>query len=665
MQRSSCLRGAIFLFAAALLPLAAQTQFQKPTQEELKMTSDPAAPGAAAVYLDYKEIDNDPLHYRSIYSRIKVLTDKGKDLAIVDLPYVRGKYKITSISGRTIHPDGTVIPLTGKPEDLMTAKSGDREIARKVFTLPSVTVGSILEYRYQIGYDDSHYSSPYWDVQGKYFVHKAHYEFAPFENFMPHPTEHSSTILTDAKGNTVNSLVWWFNLPKGVNIVQMPDRYVLDVTDVPPAPDEEYMPPIESVLYKVVFYYENSPNAQQYWIDQSKAWSKEVDKYAEPSKALKDAAAGLVSAGDSDLVKAQKLYKAVEALDNTDYSRIMGASERKARKLKEARHAEDTWKQKSGSSEQIALLYLAMARAAGLSAFAVKVVDRDRAIFDASLMDMDQLDSTLVVVRANGKDNLLDPGEKMCTFGEVSWKHSDAGGVWQSPKGPGFMKTPSQVYPDNLLVRSGDVTLDASGGMTGYFTFTMRGQEALRWRQEALENSSDLKKAFDRWLQPTMPQGVEGHLDHFLGLDQPDSNLLAIVKVKGALGTSLPRRLLMPGLFFESRGTAPFVKEAKRTQPVDMQYAEEISDEVTYHLPQGYTVEGAPKDEQDLWQGHAQYIVKTRAAAGQITVARLLARAFDVAKPDEYQDLRGFYQKVAAADQSELVLSEGPAGKGN
>jgi hypothetical protein len=43
-----------------------------------------------------------------------------------------------------------------------------------------------------------------------------------------------------------------------------------------------------------------------------------------------------------------------------------------------------------------------------------------------------------------------------------------------------------------------------------------------------------------------------------------------------------------------------------------------------------------------------------------------LARAFTLAKPLEYQDLRGFYQKVAAADQQQLVLTAAPqAGKGN
>ena len=35
--------------------------------------------------LDIKQIANDPLHYQSYYARIKVLTEKGKELATVEL----------------------------------------------------------------------------------------------------------------------------------------------------------------------------------------------------------------------------------------------------------------------------------------------------------------------------------------------------------------------------------------------------------------------------------------------------------------------------------------------------------------------------------------------------------------------------------------------------
>ncbi len=154
----------VFSFAVLSVALSAcgfgQTQFKDPTQEELKMTSDPKAPGADAVYLNIEEATNDPLHYRAIYARIKVLTDKGKDLATVEVPYLRGNYKVNDVKGRTIHSDGTIIPLEGKPDDLLVAKKGDTEVGRKVFNLPGVEVGSILEYRYQIDYDDNLNSPP-------------------------------------------------------------------------------------------------------------------------------------------------------------------------------------------------------------------------------------------------------------------------------------------------------------------------------------------------------------------------------------------------------------------------------------------------------------------------------------------------------------------------
>src|SRR6202453_4363893 len=94
-------RVALFLAALACSPLL-RAQFQPPTAEELKMTEDPKAPGAAAVYLNVEEITDDPLHYHSFYARIKVLTEKGKELATVDLPYEGGGSKVTDVKARTI-----------------------------------------------------------------------------------------------------------------------------------------------------------------------------------------------------------------------------------------------------------------------------------------------------------------------------------------------------------------------------------------------------------------------------------------------------------------------------------------------------------------------------------------------------------------------------------
>jgi len=426
----------VLSFAAIALSLSScsfsQTQFKQPTPEELKMTSDPKAPGADAVYLNIEEVSNDPLHYETVYARIKVLTEKGKDMATVDVPYLRGGYKVADVKGRTIHADGQVIPLEGKPDDLLISKKGDREIGRKVFNLPSVEVGSILEYRYQIDHGD-YYTSPEWEIQKKYFVHSAHYQFSPFKTFMPGAHEASSNYLVDNRGRTVNTLIWWAKLPPGNSIQSNAGGYYsVDVTDVPPIPDEEYMPPINSFLYKVFFYYKSAGSAADFWVSEAKEWSKDVDKFAEQSKTIRDAVAGLIAPTDKEEDKARKLYAAVQALDNTDYSRKKGESELKQLKLKEAKHAEDTWKQKSGDSEDIAMLYLAMARSAGLTAYAIKVVSRSRGVFDVTYMDLGQLNDTLVLLSIDGKPVLADPGEKMCSFGTVNWRHSGAGGLRQS-----------------------------------------------------------------------------------------------------------------------------------------------------------------------------------------------------------------------------------------
>jgi hypothetical protein len=691
-RKDEFMRVSVFMRSLSLLlvvasPALIRAQFQPPTDEELKMTADPKAPGAAAVYLNVEEKTTDPLHNTSYYFRIKVLTEKGKELATVEVPYEKDKTAnfcyherrcpeqtrdIIELKGRTIHPDGTIIPLTGKPEDLVTSRNDEVEKGRRVFTLPSVEVGSILEYTYTIQLDDLLSHAPFWHVQRPYFVHQARYSFTPFKAFLPQNQEnaeaHHTNYLMDEHGDRINALLWWSVLPPGVQVTpDVAGVYHLEVSDIPPIPNEAWMPPVNSLLYKVLFYYKASGNREDYWVSEAKHWSKEVDQFATPSKSIQEAVASLTTPADSDLDKAKKLYKAVQALDNTDFSRTKSESELKQLHLKTAKHAEDTWAQKSGSGQDIALLYLAMLRAAGLTAYDMKVADRSQRIFDPGYLNFGQLDDDLVVVNIAGHDVLLDPGEKMCPFQTIHWKHSKATGIRQNSDTHSLVVTSDQNYNDNKLIRNGIINLDPHGAIAGQLSFTMTGQEALRWRQLALRNDLDeVKKQFDHSLESTVPDGVDAHVDHFAGLDNPDVNLVAVINVHGSFGAATAKRLLLPGFFFQTRGSHPFVNEEKRLEPVDMHYGDLVSDQVTYHLPAGFTVEGAPQDTKLSWPDHALFIEKTVPGTGQITLARAFVRSFTLAKPEEYQDLRGFYQKVAAADQAQLVLAKtAPSETGN
>jgi hypothetical protein len=572
------------------------------------MTADPKAPGAAAVYLNIEEITDDPHHFYSFYTRIKVLQETGKNLANVEIPFQVGDtgatgvkprvmgqdwltdadsgekgakpagktpnpqeiFKIDDIKGRTIHSDGTVVPLTVRPDELLKLKSPDGQFDRRAFTMPGVEAGSILEYRYTIHYDEKHFSSPFWQVQRPFFVRKSHYAFTPFNDFLNDDQSMTSRYLLDARGKVVNTLIWWPVLPAGVTVKRDAiGNFSLDLTDTPPAPNEEWMPPVQSLAYHVNFYYKNAFSGSEFWTNEDNRWSKEVDRLAEPTASIKQAVAGLVASGDDDLGKAAKLMKAVQAIDNTDFHPDALPVRLDQPDLRIPSRAEEVWARKSGSSEEVSLLYLAMLRAAGLAAYDMKVVDRDKGVFSSAYLSFDQFDSDLIILDLHGKDIFLDPGQTMCPFQALHWKHAGASGVRQTATGTAVATSPLLPYSANSLLRAGDITFDDPSHFSGYFRFVMTGQDALLWRQMTLTSGIDtVKLRFDQWLQTMVPHGVQAHFDHFLGLDDPGSNLIAIVNAEGSPASPSAGRYALPAVFFEAAGNPLFPNDAQRKQSI-------------------------------------------------------------------------------------------------
>jgi transglutaminase-like putative cysteine protease len=648
------------LLGVLALPGVVLAQFQAPTEEELKMTAEPKAPGASAIYLYREEKVDDMLHYHSLYVRIKVLTEKGKELATVSVPYLKGEYKISDVQARTIHADGKVIPLDVKPADLMEAKVSGFQVNKVVFTLPDVEVGSILEYRWQLRYSDETVLAPNWEIQQPYYVRKAHYFFVK-----PRDLDE----VTDSRGSSTGRMLISANLPAGVKVGEdVSGRYSLDVTDVKPLPDEEFMPPVNSWMERVTFYYTPYTSKEEYWKKEGERWSKEMDHFAGETKTLKEAVAKIVAPGDTDEVKAHKLYDAVMALENTDYTRKKSDAELKQQHLREAKNAEDVWNQKSGGSDQIALLYLTMARIAGLKANALYVCNRNRAIFNPFYLSMDQFDDVLVTVTINGKEVPLDPGKRFASFGELDWRHTMTGAMHQTDKGTALVEMPAMQVKDAATLRVANLTIGRDGSVTGTARISMNGPAAVRWREMALQDDeAEVKKQFNEELKGMMPDGVTAEFDHFLGLEDFHSQLMGTVKISGTIATATGKRVFLPAMFFESHARHPFVAVEKRETAVDMQYADVVQDEVTYQLPEGFTVESAPAEASVPWTGHAAFRVKTAQGKNEITVTRVFARGFTLLDPKEYSDLREYFQKVATADQQQLVLTTAaaPAAKGN
>ncbi|HSU19980.1 MAG TPA: DUF3857 domain-containing protein [Acidobacteriaceae bacterium] len=659
------------LLALALAPAAAYSSdnWMKPTQEELSMTSLPGYAGAAAVVLYREEITKDDLHVVQHYDRIKILTDEGKKYANVELGYVStsttwdnngdGK-SLDEISGRTIHPDGTIVPFTGKPYLKVLEKERGVKVQEKVFSLPDVSVGSIIEYRYNTRINDNIFEAPDWIIQGDLYLKSAHYTW--------YPTSHE---LVDEKQRAINAISWFPILPPGAKIETRESpggsgfsasrrTYDLVVHDVPPQTKEDHMPPIASYSYRVLFNFTPYRTIDDYWKSEGKDWSKHVNSFANPNSDLKAATQTIIAGANTQDEKLHKIYAAVMKLENSDFTREHDKREDKANGVSKINNADDIWKNQRGSSTQLTELFVSMARAAGLEADMMLVPDRSRELFTPAWLTFRQFDDVIAIVNVDGNEKFFDPGSRFCSYGHLAWEHTFVQGLRQKGNETTTAQTPGEEYRTNHVTRVANLTLDEKGELTGKIDLTFTGSPALHWRQAALRGDEEsLKHDLRVYLEDLLPRTLEVKSVEVHNSDDYEHPLLVNYTVAGTMGTWMGKRLMMPSDIFLANAKATFPHE-KRELGVYFHYPEYVQDAQRVNFPPSFAVEGAPAPAKFNMAQFGAYTMTTAQGATNYTTRRDFAFNDIYVLPKGYGELRSFYSQFESNDQQTIVLKTNP-----
>ena len=320
---------------------------------------------------------------------------------------------------------------------------------------------------------------------------------------------------------------------------------------------------------------------------------------------------------------------------------------------------------RKGSSNQIAFLYLALVRTAGISARPERIASRSLRIFSAQYMDNIQLDTVLIALKVDGKEILVDPGTRMAPFAMLHWAHTGAGGVAMDAGNKAeIIVTPLQKNTDNSTLHVGALNVSAQGAVSGTLKVAFLGQRAIELRQIGVKSGAEgVKSEINALLAQQVPAGVQASVDHVVYLDDPSKQLLAVIPVSGSFAKNSGGGLVLPRMFFEAMERNPFPPDSSRELPVDMRYAAQEQEQITYVLPAGYALERTPQDTNLKWEENAAYQLHTKVEGGSITNARVLQRGFTLLDPKDYEQLHDFYQKVVAADQQSLVLNAVQANK--
>lgn len=635
----------LVLLTASLAPRAYAIGFQPVSPDELKMTSEPKAPGATAIVL-FRQVDrndNNPAHEDNYY-RIKVLKEEGRSYANVEIPYEKGKFPISGLHARSIRPDGTVVEFNGKPFDKTIVKAKGVKYLAKTFTLPDVQVGSIIEYYYTVDFPDDYIFDSHWIVSSNLFTKEAHFSLKRYTS------SYSSYTLRYV----------WRGIKDGPkednhNVIRMTSQ------DVPAFVDEDYMPPANEYKARVDFIYttDSEQDKTKFWRNTGKKMNGKAEDFIGKHREINEAVAQIVGPSDTPEEKARKLYMRVQQLRNLSYEERKSEAERKrAKENKEINNVADVWKRGYGDGDDITLLYAAMLRAAGIDARLILVSDRYNYFFTADTMESNKLDTFVVEARFKDHTECFDPGALYTPYGMLPWAETDVPGLRLNKDGGEWVTTPLPDSSKSQVLRAAKMKLNLdTGALEGTLKVTYTGLVAARIRvDEYKDDAADRKKYMENEVREAVPVGVEVELTNQPVWDKSDVPLVAEYKltVPGWAESAGRRVLLQMGLF--SNGEKKVFEHAERTLPIYFAYPLAKKDDITIELPEGWAASSLPAPTERVQKGVIGYITKAETANGALHVTREYDIDLLLLPAAQYSILRNYYHAMRASDEQQIVL---------
>jgi hypothetical protein len=647
----------VFLVSLALLvpKTVGALGFQPPSPDELKMIGEPKAPGAPAIIL-FRQVDRDDrghTAHEDVYLRIKIFTEEGRKYADIEIPYWKQQGNIVNLHARTIEPDGTIVNFSGKAFDKSIVKARGVKYQAKTFTLPDVQVGSVLEYYYTTDLSENFIFDSHWILSDELFTRNAKFSLKPYtSDYLPWAVRWT-----------------WNRLPPGTaQPAEAPNHVInLEASNIPAFQTEDYMPPENEMKSRVDFIYsldalEKEPD--KYWKKLGKKLDGQMESFIGKRKAMDDAVAQIVSAGDSPEIKLQKIYARVQQIRNTSYEVRKSEQEQKRDKEKNPENVEAIWKKQYGNGQELTWLFLALARSAGFDASGMWLADRQNYFFAPQTMDGQRLDENLVVIKLNGKDVFFDPGAAFTPFGMLPWSETAVKGLKLDKDGGTWLQTSLPDSTASSIRRKAELKLNETGELEGKLTVTFTGLEASRRRVgERQADEAERKKFLEDEVREAVPVACEVELTN-----QPDwkssASLVAeySLKVTGWVSGAGRRALFPLGLF-----AAPekhLFDHAQRVHPIYFEFPFQRSDDVSIDLPLGWQIATVPKPE-NLDAKAITYALEAKNDKGTLHLNRALNVDILMLPPENYATLRKIFQIVRTADEGQVILQPGSTNAGN
>ncbi len=562
---------------------------------------------------------------------VRVLAPAGQHYANVVIPYGTGM-DVENIQARTIAPDGTITPVSDSDifdVSLYPSYIFFSDQRARLFTLPAVANGSVLEYRYRLRVS-GHTLWHSWSFQDRV------------------PTLLSRFTLLSPAEYLVNPKLYRISItPRSVKVPPgFKQTTVWEAHNVPPLPTEFGMPAEREVEARLAI----APLGFQSWDDVAKWYGGLVEPRAGVGPRIRAVVAGITTGASNDREKLRRIYEWVQ--QQVRYMAVevgIGGYQPHA--------AEDVCTKLYGDCKDMTTLLCSMAQQAGIDVRQALVSTWQNGKPDTLLASPLQFNHAIAYWPSVDGGVWMDATEKWCRFGELPWYDQGLPVLVIEKAGNGRIVTTPRTYSaDNYSMDEWDVRLDSTGAalVRGESRFT--GMPAVEERNDISDLSPTDRR---RWLEIYLARRCPGvMLDslQFEGLHPAGDDL----RVSYLFHTSMfaVRRgsglVLHPG-WVSSPGLSEYFRSPSRALPVRFRFGTRTELALNVHLPSGWGA-AAPEHPDSLQSAFGAAHWNCLSAGPVLTMRSDHSFAGDDIDTSKYAQFREFLDAMQMRDMREIEV---------
>ena len=648
----------LFLFAALAVSFAAAAQkipvdpkFGNVSDAEIDMTVYEPDTSAVAVML-YREYTMELIisHITggiskeiTVHERIKVLKEEGKKFGDYSFLYVSSndlKEAYSGVKVETFNREGGKVVRTKMSKKFDFDEKYADEVRRRSFSAENVKVGSVIEVSYK-------FTSPRYfaiddiDIQMTIPVNQAHIEVGHAEYFTVNRTQRGSVPTQYQSKSRIVSL-------GSTSTSYQMDTDIFDAVDVPALPSESFSYCPEQYRASIVYDMSGVIIPGRVYESISMKWP-DVDKAIRESDIVK------VSQGKFRDIK--ELQAALEGVEG-DEARIaavrnfiVGKVKWDKKSLLVPDEARTVLKQGSGSDADINALTASALNTLGYTAEPVMVRSRDSGMlidfhislrsFDTFILRVSSPDDSktwfLDAARDEGYLNVLDP---MFLVDKARLIPFDGPGDWVDLTN----LTRSRVAE---MVR---MKMEADGTLTGNAHIAASNEDSYAIKHHY--NDFDTEDAYLEEIESD--ENLEVTRFEIKNEYGPNVEVTYDFEKENEAGGLV---YIQP-ILSQFHSASDFRKE-ERKLPVDFPFPESLTYSLSLEIPAGYAVEELPEKKVMNFPtlgGRIQFLCQQVGNNVSVTYRTSLDKVLIL--PDDYADLRLFWETAVGIEKSTIVLKK-------